>query len=854
MEARTDLDALLAHAGWASALARSLTRDQHAADDLVQRAWLAALERRPRDDDPTPIRRWLAAVMRNLVRQDVRDADRRVQRERSVARRECDGNGSGTGESFALQRRLLDAIERLDDIDRGLIWSRYFEGLPPRAIAQRDGVPVPRVKKQLARALERLRERLDREHGGDRRAWLAAFAPLLDLRGPQAATLGVLLVDTKVKLGLLAAAVVAVVVWTRVGTSPATDVRGAQREDEPQELAKAEQRSSEPLDAPATARTAQEAEPVASARASAASTSIAAAHTLRGSVLDLDGHGVGELEIVERSLPNDHALDGKVLATTATDGTFEIVGPPPANEVAARGADWTTVFSARLWHEDVDLDATIYVARRRTLAGVVVDPSRNPIPGAEVRWLASNSLRRDLGAVLDHTVATEWKVVTDALGHFALEDAPLAPGKLHVEAVGFSARDVETPSVPTWDMTIALGALDAEHIVLAGHVLDAARKPVSDARVALGPQSIVTHDDGAFAFDISDVREGGTAVRNSDGVFVPKYSSSAIVAVKAGNLPARFELPPADQLRELARRASIDLVLDGEPLEIRGRVVDADDHAIAGAVVSADDETPFGMIYADVGNEKYGLDATIEHLLRGGFSAREPATDASGTFVLGGLLDREYRVSVLDKRTMRREISAPVRAGSRDVTIRLPGESSCVKVAGRVAAADGTAIAGAHVVLGCAPSATEPPTFGTSVETDADGRFEFPKVRPDGLVLQISHPSIVLIVDWRPSAADELDKLAILAVRRCHVQVDLGARTDYATSFAVFDAKGEPVKMLLVHGAITWLPERIDIVDGKSEAAAIEENGVTIAFYKGEAEVERMPLALKPGELVTVRP
>jgi hypothetical protein len=39
-------------------------------------------------------------------------------------------------------------------------------------------VPVDTVKTRLARGLDALRKRFDREHGGDRGAWLAAFAPL----------------------------------------------------------------------------------------------------------------------------------------------------------------------------------------------------------------------------------------------------------------------------------------------------------------------------------------------------------------------------------------------------------------------------------------------------------------------------------------------------------------------------------------------------------------------------------------------------------------------------------------------------------------------------------------------------
>ena len=41
------LDELLTHAHWARALSRRLVLDEHRADDVVQQAWLAAVEKPP---------------------------------------------------------------------------------------------------------------------------------------------------------------------------------------------------------------------------------------------------------------------------------------------------------------------------------------------------------------------------------------------------------------------------------------------------------------------------------------------------------------------------------------------------------------------------------------------------------------------------------------------------------------------------------------------------------------------------------------------------------------------------------------------------------------------------------------
>src|SRR6187397_3489157 len=171
-----DLDALLAQAGWAKALARSLVRDPDRAEDLVQRAWLAALRTPPHA--AIPPRRWLAAVMRNFVHDDARESASRAQRERVVARPEHTPGSEPFDDAASAQARLLAAVRELPEPSRSAVWARYYEGLGPRKIAARDGVPVDTVKTRIARGLDALRKRFDREHDGDRERWLAAFAPL----------------------------------------------------------------------------------------------------------------------------------------------------------------------------------------------------------------------------------------------------------------------------------------------------------------------------------------------------------------------------------------------------------------------------------------------------------------------------------------------------------------------------------------------------------------------------------------------------------------------------------------------------------------------------------------------------
>ncbi|HEU4420598.1 MAG TPA: sigma-70 family RNA polymerase sigma factor, partial [Planctomycetota bacterium] len=130
---------------------------------------------------PGGLRAWLATVVRNSVRMHRRSARRRVAREAlaAVARENAAPSGA---ERLAGQQRLLAAVESLPAADRDVLLLRYFDELPPRAIAQRLGTTSAAVRSRLSRALATLRSRL--APGGDPRALAVALLPVL---GPDGA-------------------------------------------------------------------------------------------------------------------------------------------------------------------------------------------------------------------------------------------------------------------------------------------------------------------------------------------------------------------------------------------------------------------------------------------------------------------------------------------------------------------------------------------------------------------------------------------------------------------------------------------------------------------------------------------
>jgi len=169
-------DELLRHDAFLRRLARGLTGSD-GADDLAQETWVAALRFGATPEGPG-LRAWLARVARNLTARGAeRDAARRA-RELDGERRLRAPSPDEVAARMALQRLVVEAVEALEEPYRRAVFLRYFEGLSPAQIAERDGTPVATVKTRLKRARAALKRRLDREAGG-REAWSLTLAGAL---------------------------------------------------------------------------------------------------------------------------------------------------------------------------------------------------------------------------------------------------------------------------------------------------------------------------------------------------------------------------------------------------------------------------------------------------------------------------------------------------------------------------------------------------------------------------------------------------------------------------------------------------------------------------------------------------
>lgn len=200
-------------------LARSLVSVQEA-DDLAHEAWIAG-QGATHDGHPA----WWKTVLRRRRDMGVRSEQRRRSRE---ARAETSQAGPTPPDAVLERGRLCEALEealaRLDPEDRDLIVGRYCEGHSAGELSTEFGVPSSTVRTRLSRSLQRMRDHLDRTHGG-RAAWMTA---VVAWSPDSLTTSGALAVSTSTTTKAVVATafgslLVACVAWTQADTSPPAD-------------------------------------------------------------------------------------------------------------------------------------------------------------------------------------------------------------------------------------------------------------------------------------------------------------------------------------------------------------------------------------------------------------------------------------------------------------------------------------------------------------------------------------------------------------------------------------------------------------------------------------------------------
>ena len=560
-------------------LARALTWDEHAAEDLTQDAWVLALERGPREQGA--LGGWLARVTRRLASNARRGDRRRADREREVARPEALPSSAEIAARVEIEVRLYAALERLQEPHRTLLRDRYLGELSPEALARRDGLSYDAVKSRLARARAALRTQLEREGlGGDdgveRVHWIQALSPLVLGPRPDSVPPGdvgplvsvgsagsgglspaaalTALVTMKLLTVIAVAAVLGFVLWRGFGASPEvtppTNALGPADGSATLVLAPSLDETADTASVdPRRART--------SAMPSETSATAPRWHVSgRFQTGDVGTPGVAFTLTMHRGFTLEGELLGSFELTTDSSGSFALELDPPRTSVCFDvdvPPDVSRIFSMSRPHlapigdpepvirvEVVPLDAHV--------AGRVLGPDGEPVSGARV-WTNYHEA---------HTLAD---------GRFTLLATSRRWNWLHATAAGLGVAEHQIEGVAsgtTVELELRLG-LGAR---ISGTVTDELHRPLQgvEVRVTGDPLAAVTDGNGRYELAHVDLSKGA---RNL-----------TVWARSAGVLPGHAGVA----LDPTVPEATVDFTL-ARGVEVRGRVVDVGARPVVGAEV-----------------------------------------------------------------------------------------------------------------------------------------------------------------------------------------------------------------------------------------------------------------------------
>lgn len=746
------IEALLSHSAWIDRLAHTLVRDPAEADEVVQEAWVRALENPPGEEGN--LRGWMARVVRRVIARRHRSALRRGDHESRGDAPRGPKTPDQIASDVALQRELTDAVLALPAGQRDVMLLRYFEDLPPRKIAARLDIPVNTVRSRLQRGAAGLRTQLDETHG-DRRRWVLALLPLasrafLSETALSAAGLGV--------AGTVGAAVIVggSLVIIRGAEAPRPEVPGAGTstavasvdgdgdETDPELV---------PVNGPGVR---DEVEPVAAPDETEAAD---APGGIAGLVLDLDGlpaphvrmrrqsenavrwqggdrgwisGGGGARRITaadEARAREDGAFARQLLRglkhqdewrATLLDAPlpgrderadlegrfrFELDGPVSAGSIEVQDPDWAELARGEVpvpGAEDASRHAWI-VARAHRIEGEVRGSDGAVPERGEVR------LVHDLGATLrslpfEFTGTPSFRTLATNLdeGTFLVRSAPIAAGcMLEISAPGYRTRRLEIPRTLPDPFVVTLDPVAEEsRWRVRAEVVDAAGQPVSGALVALGAERGTTDASGRIELVTDEVKAGDDLV--------------AVAAGRGATLRRDF----GEGLVSGAAPDSVTLVLDDAQGTVSGVAP-----AAAGWKVELDDPTMPAFSFSSIEQRAAGRGAPV-------------TVAADGSFAIDGVFDRTYALRFWRPGTSAVHLVEGVRPGtpvSVDVTSGLRSVSATLTMEG----AGGARVTVQHRTVANFDGGGGLFEGGPMVQAGADGTFTLPQVPRRGAFLVV---------------------------------------------------------------------------------------------------------------------
>lgn len=861
--------------GWLKALARGLVRDEHLAEELTQDTLATALEHRP--SEVRSVRAWLGRVMRNRAAENARSQANARDRESRVARPEAT-QADELLERVRAQKHVAEALMELSEPYRTTLVLRFYEELPPRAIAKRMELPVSTVKSRLQRGLAALKSDLDTRYGS-RSNWVLALMPLatgvtlppID-NGSTPFEGGLTLTGTAMNLKLVAAVTVALAAGTWAVLRDVSPEDGATSAEHPQ-LATAGSSGASGQGAPRSGRESDR-QPMTGGNAidgvaATASLPIVAGDSpaaLRGRVFDGSGRPVEGLRLGVSNEPVDF--------TSQAGGWFELAERTTPATLETRDPNWEMVFAGR-WLPESQLEPIIVAAPRISVSGNVVDIFGDPIDGARLEWTLPESLATRIDADLGSVLRREWKLESDADGRFDWSSAPAVEGALlRVAHPDYDALVVEAPQADREDLQLRMieEGVDVSEL-LVGRVWSERGLPVENAWVQLGLAQSQTDEFGRFRLDLSRASQGQSLLAIAQG-----YQLSQVSAPET----------PSEDDERLGWPNQMEIYLETPSLSIRGQVLDAQGEPVVGARVWPRDAEIFGAFGthalsreglaagaplppgAVASLAELGVDpqAGLEHGSATPVGAPNAMfyfvrTDDAGRFEVGGLQERDYELAVLDGAVGAGLSSEPIAAGSQDVSLVLPTEGSYTPLCGRVVTPEGLPVADVavtpflsayrsrHEVFGGGADFTRF-FLGKAVVTDEDGRFCVDSVPRRNV-------SFHLISDLIPPSYASVDDVSdpsnfvIQVEARAQLTVATGSEADAPTGFRILDGDRAPMPILEMRADGYSTHSDFDLTGGRSGVVTVTTSARWLVWLRDGQVLGEEPVFLEPGANGTFR-
>ncbi len=812
----------MTHQAWLRGLVVELVGESDA-DDVVQQTYMAALSSPPRDRRAA--RGWLARVARNFVRRRHRAVVASEHRERRAARPESLPATYDIVADLAMQRHVSACVLALDEPYRSTLLWRFYEQLSIGEIAARSGDKSSTVRSRLQRGLEILRGRLHRDYGSDWRVLVAVplLRPTAVLQPSVAITFlsigAKALLMTKpgklaVGLCVLIATCWAILPWmANEPSTPAlqTTVGEPSIAGRVSEMGRGKVFHGVPdrhliVDSVAQPNPSSTVEPVA------------------GFVVDDSGRPVADIEVA--LLPMDGSgVPFLSAAVSDADGRFTLPSRPGEFELRPAPSH-AALRSARLPLRGDRSVALLVVAPAVRLHGRVADQFGLALPGVRID-VGSFDLP-DFPLSLESTALVRYPTVeTDTEGRFELSAIPRSTlVDLRFAKHGYRIRHV--PGRTYSDAAMYVELMRAEQDALTLQVLDHRNRLVEGAEVHFG----------------SGV--GRTDSRGECSVAWPT-KAGRLTVVKHGLQPWRVDRYERSKWQRSGSPLPLLVRLGGAALEIRGRVLDPEGEPCSDWAVTLLDSSATSPGKAAESVAASGA-PTPQDMLFG-------TTSDDGSFVVGGLANRAYRVRVYDRESLVCVTSPPITAGGPGVELRVPANALRERLVGTLVDSRNRPLSAISVAFQQVLTMIggQGKLDGNAFDqTDAEGRFELRDVPRQPAYLFVMGPNVPPREIDISDRADE-DDLRIVIPMSCRAQLLPPIVASEAEAVGFVDAEGRSIDMTIESRDTVRTVSRWQLKRGKSPVLQIPDTAVALRYFKNAELVREQAVALVPGQMNSIQ-